>query len=150
MKKQLVIFFLCFFSIQFVIGQECKDKITNYYESLDTTVRPVYLVVDQMPELFESTYFMKLLYDNEILKGLNCCPVKVWFSFVVEQDGSITNIEICPRMVDCDERLQQKETIIFKERLENLLKQTKTTSGILNGEKVAVACISNIHFECIK
>lgn len=145
MKKALV-FTFCFFLFHLVNGQVCKE-IANYYESIDTTNRPVYLVVEKMPEILESTNLMKLFQDSEILKGLECRPIKVWFAFIIETDSSLTNIEVCANMLECNDSLLQSETAILNERVKSLLKNTKSNSGILNGEKVAVACTSYIRYE---
>ncbi len=147
--RKVFLFFLCFFLFQFVNGQVCNE-IKNYYESIDTTERPVYLVVDKMPEIFESINLMNLFRDSKILKELECCPIRIWFAFTVESDSTLSNVRACANMINCNDSLIQSETILLNDRVENLLKNTKSNPGILNGEKVAVYCIRNIHYECME
>ena len=147
--RKILLLFLCFFLFQFVNGQVCNE-IKNYAESIDTTERPVYLVVDKMPEIFDSINLMNLFRDSKILKELECCPIRIWFAFTVESDSTLSNVRACANMVNCNDSLIQSETILLNDRVETLLKNTKSKPGILNGEKVAVYCISYIHYECME
>jgi len=147
--RKILLFFLCFSLFHFANGQICNE-IKNYYESIDTTERPVYLVEDKMPEILETMNLMNLFKDSEILKELECCPIKIWFAYTVETDSTLSNIKACARMINCNDSTMLRETILLNDRVENLLRNTKSNPGILNGEKVAVCLISYIHYECLE
>jgi len=149
MKKISIIIFLSAFSYLNVVGQECKENIINYFDSLDTTKREVYLVVDKRPEILENNELGRLIMQSEVFNGLNCCPFKVYIGLVIEPDSSISNIQICTKMMFCSEETDiESETVKFNDRLEKFIKNIKSSPGLKNGEKVAVSVIIPIHLDC--
>jgi len=75
-------------------AQECKDLIKSYYNSLDTTERKVYLIVDEMPSYFDSNQNILSVFSDCIdFKEIKCCPNYIWYAFVIENNGTIRACE---------------------------------------------------------
>jgi len=148
--RKIVIIVLIFIGLaNYANGQDCFKKNEDYYLSIDTTDRPVFRFVEKMPEILNREFIMKTLpFQSQLFDSLQCCPIRVWIGFVVETDSTLTNIQVCTKMMFCDEELIVMETEKFNNRMIELLSNVKSISGELNGEKVAVACIIPIHFEC--
>jgi len=132
-------------------AQECKGFLNNYYNSLDTTERKVYLIVDEMPSFFDDNQnILKVFSDCIDFKEIKCCTNFIWYAFVIENNGAITNIQVCPTFWDCENEIDieiSKKSVI--ERYTKVISEIKTTSGKLNNNPVAIAHISRVHYECM-
>lgn len=133
-------------------GQDCSKKFEQYYLSIDTTFRPVFKFVEKRPEILNNRggLMLEKLFAAQLFDDLQCCPIKVWISLVVEPDSTLTNIQICTKMMFCDDETISAESEKFNNRMTELLSKTKSIPGELNGKKVAVAGIIPVHFECKK
>jgi hypothetical protein len=148
--KKTVIIILTFIGLaNYANGQDCLNSIEQYYLSIDTTFRPVFKSVEKYPEILNNRDFlMKTGRQSQLFDSLQCCPVKVQIRFVVESDSTLTNIQVCTKMMFCDDEIIATETDKFNNRMTELLSNVKSIPGELNGKKVAVVCIVPIHFEC--
>jgi hypothetical protein len=141
-----IIFISLIYSLQ---GQDCRDSFRQYFSLIDTTSRKVVLFADKMPDLFDGNT-LSLKVSNEIKSNeLSCCPIYVWYAFVVEIDGTLSNIKICPQFMSCDSiSIIEKDTKNLTDQFNKLFREIKTTPGKINNRPIAVAFISKIHYEC--
>jgi len=148
MKKSILIILIFIGLENYANGQDCLKSFEDYYSSIDTTDRPVFKFVEKMPEILDGKLIIKIINQTPLLDSLQCCPIKVWIGLVVESDSTLTNIQVCTKMMFCDENIFDKESEKFNHRITKLFSNIKSTPGELNGKKVAVTCIIPIHFEC--
>jgi len=148
MRKGILIILTLIGLVNYVNGQDCLKEIENYYSSIDTTNRPVFRTVEKIPEILNGEFFMKLINQSQLFDSLQCCPIKMRIRFVVEPDSTLSNIQVCTKMMFCNDESIAVESRKFNDRLTELLSNIKSASGELNGKKVAVACTVPIHFEC--
>jgi len=133
----------------FANGQDCKFKFDDYCSDMDTTLRPVYIVVDSMPELSKNGNILKFMRENVMDIKSSCCPIYVWYGFIIEPDSSLTNIKVCPQLEFCADSVEyETEVKAFTDRLITNLENKKVVPGHHNKEKVAVVMYGRIHFEC--
>jgi len=131
-------------------GQGCKDSISNYLSIIDTTERKVVLIAEEMPDLFDNNTFLTKIGNEIKLSELSCCPIYVWYAFVIETDGTLSNILICPECYSCDSLdIEEKDSKILKAQFNKLFKDIRTNPGKIHGKPVAIAIISRIHYECM-
>ncbi len=130
-------------------GQTCKDSLKNYLSTIDTTERKVVFIAEEMPDLFDSSeFFMKV--NKEIkLDELSCCPIYVWYGFVVETSGTLSNVVVCPQFKSCDSLSIERNSKILKAQFIKLFNNIHTSPGKINGKPVAIAHASRIHYECM-
>jgi hypothetical protein len=99
-----------------------------------------------MPELFNDI----TNFDKINLSELSCCPIYVWYAFVIEIDGTLSNIIICPQFLSCDSlEIEEENTKIIKAQFNKLFKDIRTNPGKIDGKPVAIAFFSRIHYECM-
>lgn len=146
--KKVILIILVFVFADNINGQNCFKNFEDYYSSIDTTDRPVFRFVEKEPEIFNGEVVLETILQSQLFKNLQCCPIRVLIGFVVEPDSTLTNIHVCPRMLFCEEDIINKESKTFIQSLTELLGNIKSAPGILNEEKVAVAFLIPIHFEC--
>jgi len=148
--KKIVIILLTFIGLaNYANGQDCLKSFEDYYSSIDTTDRPVFRFTGKMPEILNGELIMKILpFQSQLFDSLQCCPIRVWIGLVVETDSTLTNIQVCTKMMFCDDKIITMDTEKFNHRMTELLSNVKSAAGELNGEKVATACIIPVHFEC--
>ena len=77
-----------------------QDQWDDYFSSIDTSNRPVYLCVDSMPELTKMNNFLFFIRENLTNVDNDCCPFYIWIGLVIEPDSTISNIFVCPEL-DC-------------------------------------------------
>ncbi|WP_439182647.1 hypothetical protein [Carboxylicivirga taeanensis] len=130
-------------------GQTCKDSLRNYLATIDTTERKVVFIAEEMPDIFSSSeFFMKK--NKEIrLDELSCCPIYVWFAFVVETSGTLSNIVVCPQFIACDSLSIESNSKILKAQFIRLFENIHTNPGKIDGKPVAIAHTSRVHYECM-
>ena len=69
---------------------------------------------------------------------------------MIEIDGTLSNIIICPQFLSCDSiEIEEENTKILKAQFHSLFKDIRTNPGKIDGKPVAVAYISRIHYECM-
>jgi hypothetical protein len=126
---------------------DCKTILKNYSNTIDTSKRPVYRVVDKMPDIMTDSklleYFAKRI---DLVDSSKCFPIYISYGFVVEADSSISNIMICPTLMFCDEN--EKIDLVEQKYIKQLsgeIQNIKTSAGSLNGKNVAVFTIGSIH-----
>ncbi len=146
----LLMIMTCFIFNSYCYGQnDCKVTLKDYQNTIDTTQRPVYILVDSMPDILTSSKILKFFSDKiQVPNSSNCFPIYIYYGFVIEKDCSISNVFICPTLEFCDDydKLEiEKQKII--EYLTNEVLKIKTNAGMLNGEKVAVKSVGRIHFD---
>ena len=149
MKKTIIIILTFIIFVHYANGQDCLKK--DFYSSIDTTNRPVFKFVEKMPEILNGKFFMKTINQSQLFDSLQCCPFKVWIGLVVETDSTLTNIQVCTKMIFCkdeDDEFIATETKKFNNKMTELLSNIKSIPGELNGEKVAVFCLIPIHLDC--
>lgn len=128
---------------------DCKMAFENYSKTIDTTKRPVYSVVESMPDIIVGSKLIEFFSKNvQLTEKFKCFPFYIHYGFVVEVDGSITNVMFCPTLRFCDENedigsIEQK----YIQQLSAEIVKIKSTAGILNGKKVAVYTIGRVHFD---
>lgn len=147
--RSLIIYILLVvgFSLQ---GQTCKDSLRNYISNIDTTTRKVFLIAEEMPDLFTDVSFFKQISNNVDLSELSCCPIYVWYAFVVETDGTLSNIKVCPQFISCDSKdIEEKDAENLKKQWTTIFKDIQTNPGKIDGKPVAIAHSSRIHYECM-
>jgi hypothetical protein len=131
-------------------GQVCKDSISNYLSIIDTTQRKVVLFAEEMPDLFDNDTFFNKLSKEIKLNELSCCPIYVWYAFIVEIDGTLSNMIICPQFISCDsQNIEEENSKILKNQFNRLFKEIRTNPAKIDGKPVAIAYISKIHYECM-
>jgi len=131
-------------------GQVCKDSIGDYLSIIDTTERKVVLFAEEMPDLFDNNKFFNKISNEIKLSELSCCPIYVFYAFVIEIDGTLSNIIICPQFFSCDSlEIKEESSKILKAQFNKLFKDIRTNPGKIDGKLVAVAIISRIHYECM-
>ena len=54
MKKTVIIILTFIGLANYANGQDCLKNFEDYYSSIDTTDRPVFRLVEKMPEIFGS------------------------------------------------------------------------------------------------
>jgi len=150
MKKSILIILTFIGLANYANGQDCFKFYEDYYSSIDTTYRPVFKFVEKMPEILDEKFIMKMIPQLQLFDNLQCCPFKVWIGLVVEPDSTLTNIQICTKMMFCDDNIIEAEAKKFNQRITKLLSNIKSAPGELNGKKVAVTGMLPIHFECRK
>jgi len=151
MKKKFFIILTFIGLANYANGQDCSKSFEDYYSSIDTTDRPVFKSVEKKPEISDGKFFAKMLQSqlfDSLFNSLQCCPLKVWIRLVVEADGTLTNIQVCTKMMFCDDNIIDIETEKFNNRITNLFNNIKSAPGELNGRKVAVTCTLPVHFDC--
>jgi hypothetical protein len=148
MKKKILIILTLIGFVNYANGQDCFKFHEDYYSSIDTTDRPVFKFAEKMPEIFGGEFIMKIIPQWQLFDSLQCCPFKVWIGLVVESDSTITNIQVCTKMMFCDDNIIEIETKKFNQKIAELLSNVKSSPAELNGEKVALTCILPIHFGC--
>jgi hypothetical protein len=127
-------------------GQVCKDSISNYFSIIDTTERKVVLFAEEMPDLFNDIS----IFDKINLSELSCCPIYIWYAFVIEIDGTLSHIIICPQFLNCDSlEIEEENAVILKAQFHRLFNDIRTNPGKIDGKPVAIAFISRIHYECM-
>ena len=129
-------------------GQNCFEFAKQYYLSIDTTHRPIFRAVEKYPEILNGELIANMTRQSQLFDSLQCCPIRVWVGLVVEPDSTLTNIQVCTKMMLCDDEIIVDESKKFNNRVTELLSNLKSIPGELNGKKVAVACVIPIHFEC--
>jgi hypothetical protein len=130
-------------------GQDCRFKFDDYWSKIDTTLRPVYIMVDSMPEVIKNGNILSFMRDNILEIKSSCCPIYIWYGFVIEADSTLTNIMVCPQLEFCNDTVDLvKENQLFQSELLTNLKKQKVAPGFLKKEKVAVMSYGRIHFEC--
>ena len=134
MKKSVLIILTFIGLANYANGQDCFKSFDDYYSSIDTTYRPVFKFVEKMPEILNGNFVMKMINQSPLLDSLQCCPVKVRIGFVVELDSTLTNIQVCTKMMFCDDNLIDEETQKFNHRITKLLSKIKSVPGELNGK----------------
>jgi hypothetical protein len=126
MIKTALFLILAVLFITSLPGQDCRYEVSKYFSRLDTSERPVYQFVDEMPGILNNDIFMKLLSsDSGLLKDIKCCPLRVWINFVVEPDSSLTNIVVCTKMEFCNDSIAINESRMFNNRIKDLLKSLR-------------------------
>ena len=148
MKKSIVIILTFIWLANYANGQDCLKFHEEYYSFIDTTDRPVFKFAEKMPEILNGEFFMKTARQSQLFDSLQCCPIRVWIGLVVEADSTLTNIQVCTKMMFCDDNVIDVETEKFNQRIARILGGIKSAPAELNGEKVAVTGIIPIHFEC--
>ena len=148
MKKSILIILTFIGLANYTNGQNCLKFYENYYSSIDTTDRPVFKFAEKMPEILNGEYIMKTAHQSQLFDSLQCCPIKVWIGLVVESDSTLTNIQVCTKMMFCDDNVINVEAEKFNQRIARILDDIKSAPAELNGKKVAITCIIPIHFEC--
>ncbi len=148
MRKILIALFGLFILNCCYCQVECKNVVENYPNTIDISKRPVYLVVDSMPDIITGPKLFEFFGEKVplILDSSKCFPVQIYYGFVVEADGTITNAIICPKFMYCDENenidlIKQK----FINQLTAEIMKLKTNAGLLKGKKVAVCTYGRLH-----
>jgi len=150
MRKLTILILLLLLFIGFSIhGQTCKDSLRNYLATIDTTERKVVFIAEEMPDLFDSNTFFKKVSKEIKLDELSCCPMYVWFAFVVETSGTLSNIVVCPQFISCDSLSIESNSKILKAQFFRLFEDIHTNPGKIDGKPVAIAHTSRIHYECM-
>jgi hypothetical protein len=141
MRKIIIVMFGLFFYNHCHCQIDCKNVFKNYPNTIDQSKRPVYQIIENMPDIMTDSKLSKFFFEKVPLieNSSKCFPVEIYYGFVVEADGSITNIMICPKFMFCDENgnidlIKQK----FSNQLTAEIMKIKTNAGLLNGKKVAV------------
>jgi len=150
MRKSILIILTLIGLANYAKGQDCLKSFDDYYSSIDTSDRPVFKFAEKMPEIFDGEFIMKMIRQWQLFDSLHCCPFKVWIGLVVESDSTLTNIQVCTKMMFCDDNIIEVETKKFNQKIKKILCNIKSSPAELNGEKVAVTFILPIHFECEK
>jgi hypothetical protein len=136
--------------IESIQAQDCKDSIKNYSSYIDLTKRNVVLFADERPGIFKDNSLPDLINREINLDDIKCCPMYIWFAFIVETDSTLSNIVVCPQFAFCDStELISREGILLKDRFRKLFSGIKTAPGLLNGHPIAVEHYSKIHYECM-
>lgn len=148
MIKQILILILIL-TLKSLQAQECEDLIMNYFSQIDTTERKVVLIAEEMPSIFKDNSLFNKLSKEIKSYDLSCCPIYVWYAFIVETDGTLSNIMICPQFMYCDSPdIIDENTKILTDQFNEVFSKIKTKPGKINNKPVAVANISKIHYEC--
>jgi len=130
-------------------AQECREIIRDYFQNLDTTERKVYRIVDEAPSIVENNQPILSTWANIDFSKLTCCPNYVWYAFVIEKDGTTTNIHVCPTFFNCENDTNLiYNTINIIEQYTKIITEIKATPGKMDQQPVAVAYISRVHYEC--
>lgn len=149
MKKILIVLIGLVLNDYCYCQVDCITILKNYPNTIDTTSRPVYRLVDNMPEILTDSNLSLFFAERiHIINGSKCFPIYVSYGFVVEADSSISNIMICPTLMFCDDNV--KIDILENEYIKQLtdeVQKIKTSAGSLNGKKVAVYAIGRMHFD---
>ena len=73
----------------------------------------------------------------------------IWWGFVIEADGTLSNIRVCPQLEFCKGSADlENETKLFEKKLITKLKKRKVVPGFLKNEMVAIAYSGMIRFQC--
>jgi len=130
-------------------GQDCRFDFKDYHQNIDTTKRPVYFTVDSMPDLMSTGKLLRFMTEKIHSIDNNCCPIYVWYGFVIEPDSTLSNIATCPQFYFCNDSIDLVlETEYFNKKLKDKLMNCKVKPGLQNGKRVAVSTVGRIHFEC--
>lgn len=147
MNKHLILLFTVFCPL-LVYSQTNKLNIHKYVSEIDTNNRKVYIIVDKMPELIKEPFYLHKKLATINFDTLKNRPSNVYFAFIVEIDGTLSNIKIHPEFQFCNEiEILESERQYIVQQFTQLLSSIKTTTGTLNNQPVAVAFISKIHYD---
>jgi hypothetical protein len=147
MKTILTILILLIFNC--LNAQPCRVEIKNYHSKLNTTSRNIYMIVDDMPDFLNCSQVILMKFSNIDFSSLKCCPIYVWFAFVIENDSRITNILICPEFMFCENEIDlANDTKSVVLQFTKIISEIKTSPGKLNKQPVAFAYISKVYYEC--
>ena len=149
MRKILIVFIALIFYNYCFCQIDCQQILKNYPNTIDISKRPVYQIVERMPEIMTNSKLLEFFLKSfRHIDNSKCFPIYIYYGFVVEADCSISNIMICPTLRFCDENenidlLEQK---YIKQITDDIIK-IKTNAGLLNGKKVAVYTSGRVHFD---
>jgi hypothetical protein len=138
-----------FISMNCFSQENCENLLEIYRNTIDTTNRSVYAIVETMPDMTETNNVMNFFRQNiKFSEGTGCFPIYIYYGFVVERDSSITNVMICPQFVFCNDSVgEQVERQKIIDLFTNELLNKKSSVGLLQGKKVAVYTQGRIHFD---
>jgi hypothetical protein len=143
-------FFMIALLLPYPIFSQTENKASHYFhDSIHN--RKVYLVVDKAPET--SMDFNKLpwyITENNFWPAIDttCWFTKVYLSFIVEPNGSVSNANVEIRGGFCDDPVRDLNNKAYlKERLKNSLSKLSWTPGELKGQKVPVLIRIPIHVD---
>ncbi|SDD20730.1 hypothetical protein [Williamwhitmania taraxaci] len=149
MRSVLIVLIGLFFCEYCYCQIDCKIVLKNYPNTIDTSKRPVYLFVENMPDIVTGSKLMDFFAKKvHLVESSKCFPIYIFYGFVVEADCSISNVMICPTLMFCDdnEKIDLIEQKYIKQLTSEVIK-IKTDAGLLNGKKVAVYTFGRIHFD---
>jgi hypothetical protein len=147
MKRFLIVLIGLAFYDHCYCQVDCNTFLKNYPNTIDTSKRPVYRLVDNMPEILTNSKLLEFFATKiHLIDSSKCFPIYISYGFVVEADSSISNIMICPTLMFCDD--YEKVDLVEQKYIKLLtdeIQKIKTNVGFLNGKSVAVFTLGRIH-----
>jgi hypothetical protein len=142
-------FFIFSILFPYQIFSQTENKPSHYINDTLNS-RKVYLVVDKAPETsIETRELWSYILNNDFWPAMDttCWFHTVFLSFIVEANGSVSNIKIEIRGSGfCDDPVRhQNNKALMKESLIKSLSKLHWTPGELKGQKVPVLISMPIH-----
>ncbi len=125
------------------------ENKTNPFFHDTVNNRKVYLVVDKAP--VTSMDFMSLaryITENNFWPAADttCWFTKVYLSFIIEPNGSVSNANVEIRGGSCDDPVRDVNNKAYmKESLKNSISKLRWSPGELKGQKVPVLIRIPVH-----
>lgn len=127
------------------------ENKTNPFFHDSVNNRKVYLVVEKAPETsMDMAHLCRYIIETNFwpVVDTTCWFTKVYLSFIVEPNGSVSNANVEIRGGFCDDPVRDVNNKAYmKENLKNSISKLRWSPGELKGQKVPVLIRIPMHVD---